>query len=75
MVCAKKYVFLCVNTNIKAYAKDWGIIYIIKYFYNIDLIQTEIDNKKQEKFNQMDWTSFNKEQLIFEGNTLHFCMY
>ena len=61
--------------NIKAYAKDWCIIYILKYYAGMDLIETSQDSEIVEKFNNQDWKVFDDNQLIFSGNTMHLCKY
>lgn len=63
------------DTNIKAYSKDWSIKFIIKYYSGKDLSIVEKNSKIEEDFKQKDWTSFENEQLIFDGDTLHFCRY
>lgn len=35
----------------------------------------DIDARKQAEFNEKNWMSFDKEQLIFEKDTLHLCIY
>lgn len=68
-------VFTTGDTNIKAYAKDWCIIYILKYYAGMDLIETSQDSEIVEKFNNQDWKFFDDNQLIFSGNTMHLCKY
>lgn len=68
-------VFTTGDTNIKAYAKDWCIIYILKYYAGMDLIETNQDSEIVEKFNNQDWKVFDDNQLIFSGDTLHLCKY
>lgn len=68
-------IFISGDINLKAYAKEWSVLYIINYYYNRMLTPAEIDSQKQEEFNKRNWTSFSNEQLIFEEDTLHFCMY
>ena len=70
-----KGIFVTGDINVKAYAKEWGILSIIDYYYNRELIQVQIDSQKQKEFNKKNWTSFCEEQLVFEGDTLHLCMY
>ena len=68
-------VFTTGDTNIKAYAKDWCIIYILKYYAGMDLIKTSQDSEIAEKFNNQDWKVFDDNQLIFSGDTMHLCKY
>ena len=68
-------IFITGDINLKAYSKEWGVLSIIEYYYNRKLTQVEIDTVKKEEFDKKNWTSFSNEQLVFEGNTLHLCMY
>ena len=68
-------IFITGDINLKAYSKEWGVLSIIEYYSNRKLTQVEIDTVKQEEFGKKNWTSFSNDQLIFEENTLHLCMY
>lgn len=68
-------IFITGDINLKAYSKEWGVLSIIEYYYDRKLTQVETDAVKQEEFGKKNWTSFSNDQLIFEGNTLHLCMY
>lgn len=63
------------DMNIKAYAKDWAIQFIIKYYSGRNLGIVPQNPEIEEKFKNQDWNYFDKEQLIFDGETLHFCKY
>lgn len=68
--------FVTKDTNVKAYAVDWAIKYAIKYFTGRNLELVEKKNEQiAEEFKKQDWTTFENEQMIFEGDTLHFCRY
>ena len=68
-------IFSTGDTNIKAYAKDWCITYILKYYFNINLNNVEQNLEIKENFENKDWNEFNDDQLIFDGDTLHLCKY
>lgn len=70
-----KGIFITGDINLKAYSKEWGILSIIEYYDGRKLNQIEQDTKKQEEFGKKNWTCFTTEQLIFDGDTLHLCMY
>lgn len=70
-----KGIFATGDTNIKAYSKDWSTIFIINYYSGRNLTSIDIDSKIAEEFNKNNWDNFDKEQLVFEGNTLHLCRY
>lgn len=68
-------IFATGDTNVKTYLKDWGIKYIIRYYSGRDLSIININPEIEQNFKQKDWTSFDKEQLVFDEDTLHFCRY
>ena len=68
-------IFSTGDTNIKAYAKDWCIVYILKYYAGLDLKVVEKNSEVEEKFKNEDWLYFEDEQLVFDGDTLHLCKY
>ena len=68
-------IFVTKDTNVKAYAVDWAIKYAIKYFTGRNLELVEKNEQIAEEFKKQDWTTFENEQMIFEGDTLHFCRY
>ena len=68
-------IFATGDTNIKAYSTDWSTVSVLKYYCQKDLKLIEIDARKQAEFNEKNWMSFDKEQLIFEKDTLHLCIY
>ena len=68
-------VFSTGDTNIKAYSKDWCIMYILKYYSGINLVNIEKNPEIEDKFKEKDWKNFEDEQLIFDGETLHLCKY
>lgn len=68
-------IFATGDTNIKAWYKDWSIKAIIRYYSGKNLDIVEKNPQLEEKFKQYDWKSFEKEQLIFDEDTLHLCRY
>ena len=68
-------IFSTGDTNIKAYAKDWCIVYILKYYAGLDLKAVDKNPEIDEKFSNEDWSYFEDEQLVFDGDTLHLCKY
>lgn len=68
-------IFATGDTNVKSYFKDWSIQYIIRYYSGRYLTITDMNPEIQKEFEQENWTSFENEQLIFEGDTLHLCRY
>ena len=63
------------DMNIKAYSADWCISNILKLYTNRDLKVIENEELKEDEFLKQNWDDFRKEQIIFEENTMHLCMY
>lgn len=54
---------------------DWSDVNSINYYLGTDFIRKEPDEKYQAYFGSRDWYTYTPEQLIFEGDTLHMCVY
>ena len=63
------------DINIKAYSADWCISRILKLYTNRDLKVIESEPSKNEQFLKQNWDNFNEEQIIFEGNVMHLCVF
>lgn len=61
--------------NVSAFYPDWSIINMINYYNNIDLKEEKPDERIQEEFSKKDWNNFSTEQIIFIGDTLHYCKF
>ncbi len=64
------------DMNIKAIATYWSDVNSINYYNykNYERVEGTDENIKQI-FQEKDWNKFDKEQLIFIGDTLHLCVY
>lgn len=63
------------DMNIKAYSAKWCIPSMIKLYTNRTLEMVKNKEEYQEKFSKEQWNSFDEEQIIFEDNVMHLCMY
>lgn len=63
------------DMNIKAYAADWCISRILKLYTGRELEVIESEESKKEEFLQKNWDYFSKEQIIFEDNVMHLCVF
>lgn len=61
------------DANIKAFANTWGVQGIINMKLNRVLTITNTDETYEEYFKNKDWTSFDKEQIIFDKETIYLC--
>ena len=63
------------DINVKAYTADWCITGILKLYTNRELKVVENDLSKKEQFLQKNWDCFSEEQVVFENNVLHLCVF
>lgn len=70
-----KDIFTSGDINITAFTTEWSDVNSINYYNNLKLERIEQDEEKIKEFANEDWESFNKDQLIFEGDTLHLCVF
>ena len=62
------------DINIKAYSADWCVSRILK-FTGRDLKVIEPNEEIKEQFEQKSWDYFSPEQIIFENNVMHLCVF
>ena len=63
------------HLNERAQASGWSRHNSIEIYLDKHFNQGEPDPELQEMFSQKDWNMFSEEQLIFDGSTLHICVY
>lgn len=61
--------------NERAQASGWSRHNSIEIYLDKKFKQGEPDQKLQEYFSQKDWNMYSEDQLIFDKNTLHICVY
>ena len=61
--------------NITGFFPDWSIIKMINYYNNLNLVQVDKNEKIAENFKNEDWNNFNENQIIIEGDTIHYCKF
>ena len=59
----------------RAQASGWSRHSSIEIYLDKDYIQGEPDPRLQELFQEKNWDMFSEEQLVFDGNVLHICVY
>lgn len=60
---------------VSSFITDWSDLAAINYYSNETYMRGEVNPKYQTYFSGKDWKIFSEEQLIFDGDTLHFCVY
>lgn len=59
----------------RAQASGWSRHNSIEIYLNRKFEQGESDPELQEMFSEKDWNMYSEEQLVFDGNKLHICVY
>lgn len=65
---------LSVNVS-SSMSADWSRLNAFNWYCGTDYEEGEPLQKYSDYFIEKDWSSFSEEQLIFDGDTLHFCRY
>jgi hypothetical protein len=63
------------NVVESSFTTGWSDLNSINYYLNADYERAECDEEYAECFAETDWHSLSSEQLIFDGDTLHLCVY
>lgn len=63
------------DTNITGFYPEWSIVNMINYYNNLQLTTGEKVPEIEENFKQQDWDNFDKDQIIFIGDTIHYCKF
>ena len=54
---------------------NWSTISILEYFRKEKFEVVEKNEEIQNKFLNQNWDNFDQQQLIFNNDTLHLCLY
>lgn len=60
---------------VSAFYPDWSNITALNYYLNSNYVKGKPLDKYEDYFASKDWDQLSQEQLIFEGDTLHLCIY
>ncbi len=60
---------------VSAFTTDWSQIEGMNYYQGTNYEAADKDPEIEAYFVSKDWTTLSAEQLIFEGDTLHVCVY
>lgn len=63
------------DMNVKAYTAEWVIPCILRLYTNREYKVIENEEHIKLEFEKVDWTSFSEEQIIFEKNIMHLCIF
>ena len=60
---------------VSSFYTGWSDITSLNYYLGTSYKRAEQNEKYVEYFSQKDWNTLSQEQLIFDGDTLHVCVY
>ncbi|MGI5843837.1 MAG: hypothetical protein ACOX9B_06650 [Candidatus Xenobium sp.] len=63
------------DTNMRALGFEEGTVDILHYITDLDLKLVPPSRTIQDEFSKLEWNDFSPEQLKFEGDTLHLCLF
>ena len=70
-----KNLFVSGDINASSFAREWSDANAICYFNNIKLEKVDNNSNIAELFKEKDWDSFDKDQIIFENDTINVCVF
>jgi hypothetical protein len=60
---------------VSSFNTSWSNINALNYYLDTQFEKVDCDEQYIEYFSNFDWECLSKEQLVFEGDTLHLCIY
>lgn len=61
--------------NVRAQSCGWSRLNSLNYYLDKNFIETEGNKKYFDYFQEFNWDTYCEDQLIFEEDTLHICIY
>lgn len=63
------------DVNIKAFYPDWSLISLLSFHGISNLERIQKSEEINNIFNKQNWNYFNEEQIIFENDIMHLCVF
>lgn len=63
------------DMNISGFGPDWAIVDMLNYYNNLDLVEGKKDPEIEASFKEQNWDNFSTDQIIFVGDTIHYCRF
>ena len=60
---------------VSSFVTSWSNLRAMNYYLHTNYVKTDPVEKYTEYFAGKDWDTLSKDQLIFDGDTLHICVY
>lgn len=63
------------DASLSSFYTNWSDLNAINYYLGTSYERAESDEEYAAYFAKQNWDTLSKEQLIFDGDTLHYCLY
>lgn len=63
------------DLTVSSFRAEWSDVNAINYYCGTTFERVDQKEEYTQYFQEKDWDIFSKEQLVFEGDTLHMCVY
>ncbi len=60
---------------VSSFVEEWSDVNAINYYLGSDYKKVDCSKSVEEKFSKQNWDVFSSDQLFFENETLHMCVY
>lgn len=68
--------FVSGDINLKAFYIDWSRNLILNFYLNRNLVEVKSSGTIYNKFfYNKNWNSFNDDQIVFDNDTIHICIF
>lgn len=67
--------FIVGDINASGFDTSWSDANMINYYNNLNLKKVKNNEEIKQHFSEENWDKFNEKQVVFEGDTLHLCIY
>lgn len=68
-------VFFFKDMTASSFTREWSQLNAVNYYTGGNYEEAEKDTELAEYFHSVDWDVYNDDQLVFDGDTLHICVY
>lgn len=63
------------DMNTKAFASDWALLSLLRYYSGEDYIEIEKDPLIEQNFSRRNWDYYSDQQLVIKDDVVHICNY
>lgn len=67
--------FVSGDMNVKAFLSDWSTLAVMKYYTGREFEIGKTNPEIQEYFEQKNWNTYNRDQIIIQEDTVYICIF